>query len=225
MRSHIAAVLAVVFAIGTTFANTGMAASPAASPSTTGAVKVPRPDSIQTVRMKNTLSKLIRQDDFLDEALATLESANGKLSAHNMLALGLSFKIIKTDLDAISALNKKEFSQVQPEPGATTYTKTILSYSRSISQKITKISSLVAKASSANKKLAMRDAVTSPDSSGSQARGTGRSLYKKAGNGKKLTQILEEQKAVERLSSDIRILKTASRQLNATSKWLYIVSK
>jgi len=71
----------------------------------------------------------------------------------------------------------------------------------------------------------MRDAVTSPDSSGSQARGTGRSLYKKAGNGKKLTQILEEQKAVERLSSDIRILKTASRQLNATSKWLYIVSK
>jgi len=225
MRSPIATILAVIFAIGATFANTGMAASSAASPSTTGTVKVDRPDSIQTARMKNTLSKLIRQDDFLDEALATLESANGKLSAHSMLALGLSFKIIKTDLDAISALNKKEFSVVQPEPGATTYTKTILSYSRSISQKIIKISSLVAKASLTNKKLATRDAVISPDSSGSQARGTGRSPYKKAGNGKKLTQILEEQKAVERLSSDIRILKTASRQLNATSKWLYIVSK
>ncbi|MEI7482678.1 MAG: hypothetical protein WCK75_10060 [Elusimicrobiota bacterium] len=225
MRSPIAAVLAVIFAIGAIFANTGMAASPAASSSTTGAVKANRPDSIQTVRMKNTLSKLIRQDDFLDEALETLESANGKLSAHNMLALGLSFKIIKSDLDAISALNKKEFSEVQPEPGATTYTKTILSYSRSISQKIIKISGLVAKASRTNKKLAMRDAVISPDSSGSQARGTGRPPYKKTGNGKKLTQILEEQKAVERLSSDIQILKTASRQLNATSKWLYIVSK
>ncbi len=206
------AALILIFAIGA-----------AASSSTTGTTSVNRPDSIQTVRMKNTLSKLIRQDDFLDEALETIESANGKLSTHNILALGLSFKIIKNDLDTISAMNKREFSEVQPGPGSATYTKTILSYSRSISQKIAQISGLITKTSRTDKRLAMRDAVLSPPIS--KGRGTGRTLVKKAGNGKKLTQILEEQKAMEMLSSDIQTLKTSSRQLNATSKWLYIVSK
>jgi len=162
--------------------------------------------------MKSILLKLMRQDEYLDEAIGTIESANGKLSAHNISALGLSFKIIKTDLDNISAMNKKEIPEIQPEPGIAACTKTILSYSRSVSRKIARIDSLMAKTAAVNRKQAMRDAVSSRKG-------------KKTRNGKKLTQVLEEQKAMETLSSDIQALKTSSRKVAATSKWLYVVSK
>jgi len=121
--------------------------------------------------------------------------------------------MIKGNLDAISALNKKQFAEVQPNPALNVYTRTILSYSRQVSQKIVKVNGLVARAALKNKKSAMRDAVTSKKGG------------KAAVKGKKLTQILEEQQAMERLSVDIKTLRVSSKKLTATSKWLYIVSK
>ena len=209
------AALTIIFAAGAAFAAPAANSSPA-SAKTPAAVKtdantVNEADSVQTARIKNILLKLVNQDEYLDETIETLESSNRKLSAHDISALGLNLKIVKNDLDAISALNKKEFTEVRPESGVIKYTKTMLSYSRSVSQKISRVAGLVAETSLKNKKLAMRDAISSKKG--------------KKTNGKKLTQILEEQKAMEKLSSDIRLLKDSSRKLTATSKWLYIVSK
>ena len=214
IKSAIAATLTVIFSVSITFADNVAAASQSAAKTQTivmvEASRVKETDSIQTARIKNILFKLARQDEYLDEAIETIESSNGKLSIQDISALGLSFRIIKGDLDAISALNKKELPEVRPDPGVNTYTKTILSYSRSVSQKIVRVGGLVA--SLTNNTSAMRDAVFSRKGG-------------KTANGKKLTRILEEQEAVKNLSTDIRLLKTSSGELNATSRWLYIVSK
>ena len=154
----------------------------------------------------------MRQDEHLDETIDTLDSAAGKLSLDDISALGLGLKMIKGNLDALSAMNKKQFTEVQPDPALNTYTRTILSYSRQVSQKIVKVNGFVARAALKNKKSAMRDAVTSK---------TGKKVVK----GKNLTRILEEQKAMERLSADIKTLRASSDKLTATSKWLYIISK
>jgi len=215
-RSALAAALTVIFSAGFAFANTKVISSPAAAKAKaaakTDAAAVTGPDSVQAAEIKTILLKLVNQDEYLDETIETLESSGRKLSAHDISAMGLSLKIVKNELDAISAMNKKEFTEVRPESGVTKYTKTMLSYSRAVSQKISRIGVLVAETSLKNKKLAMRDAISSKKGG-------------KAGGGKKLTQIIEEQKAVEKLSSDIRLLKDSSRKLNATSRWLYIVTK
>lgn len=214
MKIRSAAAIAVICAA---FTGIGHAASsPAADRPltifTSAAFKAGKAAPIQADRMKDILFRLVRQDEYLDEALAAIESSNGKLSIHNLSALGLSFKLIKNDLNAISAMNKREFPGIRPEPGVAVYTRTILSYSRSVSRKVVKINALMAKTAFKSKKLAMRDAVSSRKSGGPR-------------NGKKLTRILEEQKAIEMLMSDIQTLRASSRKLTATSKWLYIVSK
>ncbi|MFA6584756.1 MAG: hypothetical protein WCS77_10705 [Elusimicrobiaceae bacterium] len=214
-RSAVTATLAAIFSVSAAFVDPAAslpakARTPSVAASDASIGK--GPDTVQAAKMKSILLKLMRQDEYLDEAIGTIESANGKLSAHNISALGLSFKIIKTDLDNISAMNKKEIPEIQPEPGIAACTKTILSYSRSVSRKIARIDSLMAKTAAVNRKQAMRDAVSSRKG-------------KKTRNGKKLTQVLEEQKAMETLSSDIQALKTSSRKVAATSKWLYVVSK
>ncbi|OGS28716.1 MAG: hypothetical protein A2218_11140 [Elusimicrobia bacterium RIFOXYA2_FULL_53_38] len=197
----------MILAVGAVFANADQAAPAAAAPQSALTT-----ESTSVKEMKSILFKLVRQDEYLDEAIDTLDSANGKLSIHDISALGLSLKMIKGNLDVISALNKKQFTEVQPDPALNTYSKTIFSYSRQVSQKVLKVTGLVAEIALKNKKSAMRDAVSSKKG-------------KKTRNGKKLIQILEGQKAMDQLSADIKTLKTSSSKLTATSKWLYIVSK
>jgi len=207
VRSAISAALTMILAVGAVFANSDQAAPAAATPQS--AVTT---ESTSVKEMKSILFKLVRQDEYLDETIDTLDSANGKLSIHDISALGLSLKMIKGNLDVISALNKKQFTEVQPDPALNTYSKTIFSYSRQVSQKVLKVNGLVAEIALKNKRSAMRDAVSSKKG-------------KKTRNGKKLIQILDEQKAMDQLSADIKTLKASSNKLTATSKWLYIVSK
>lgn len=162
---------------------------------------------------KDILFKLVRQDEYLDEAIETLDTSSSRPTTQDLSALGISLKSIAKNLNLVSALNKSEFTSIQPGTRLSTYTNTILSYSRKVDRKAGQVGALVAQMAAKNKKAAMRDAVSS------------RKGGKKARGGKKLTQILEEQKAVERLAADARVLRGASRNLSATSKWLYIASK
>ncbi len=160
---------------------------------------------------KDILFKLVRQDEYLDEALETLDSSSGPAGAEDLAALGVSLKTIAGNLKHISSLNKTEFSSIQPGSALSNYTNTILSYSRKVNRKVGKVNVLVAQLAAKNKKASMRDAVSSKG--GKKVRG------------KKLTQILDEKAAVEKLSADVRNLRAASRDLAATSKWLYIASQ
>ncbi|MBI5743997.1 MAG: hypothetical protein HY952_05560 [Elusimicrobia bacterium] len=161
---------------------------------------------------KNILFKLVRQDEYLDEALDTLDASKGRLSAHDASAMGLSLKMIAGNLKQVAALNKAEFAAVQPGSANAKYINTIFSYSRKVDRKAGKVGAMVAQLAAKNKKSAMRDAVSSKK--GAKKRGA-----------KKLTQLLEEQKAMQALASDVKGLRAASRGLSATSKWLYIASK
>jgi hypothetical protein len=166
----------------------------------------------KTREYKDILFKLVRQDEYLDEALETLDGANGRMSAHDLSAMGLSLKMIAGNLNHVSALNKTEFSTVQGGSMHARYINTIFSYSGKVNRKAGKVSSIILQMAAKNKKSAMRDAVSSKKS-GKKARG------------KKIAQLLEEQKAMQTLAADARILRAASRGVNATSKWLYIASK
>ncbi|MDD2804043.1 MAG: hypothetical protein PHV33_00685 [Elusimicrobiales bacterium] len=162
---------------------------------------------------KDILFKLVRQDEYLDEAIESLDSSASRPDAQELAALGVSLKSIAKNLNHVSALNKAEFTSIQSDTKLATYTNTILSYSRKVDRKAGQVGALIAQLAVQNKKAALRDAVTT------------RKNGKKARGGKKLTQILEEQKAVERLAADAKTLRGASRNLTATSKWLYIASK
>ncbi|MDO8806111.1 MAG: hypothetical protein Q7R35_16980 [Elusimicrobiota bacterium] len=178
---------------------------------------------------KDILFKLVRQDEYLDEAIETLDShrcdgnsslrggsltlaCGAPVELQDISALGVSLKAIANNLNHVSALNKAEFAAIQPDSNLSTYTNTILSYSRKVNRKVGQVHVLVAQLAAKNKKASMRDAVSSK-------KGV------KKGRGKNLTQLLAEQKAVEKLSADVKNLRTASRNLSATSKWLYIASK
>ncbi len=169
-------------------------------------------ESAKTSQFKDILIKLVRQDEYLDEALETLDSSNGRLSAHDLSAMGLSLKMISNNLKHVAALNKAEFAAVQPGSPDAKYIAAIFSYSRKVDRKAARVGGLVTGLAAKSKKASMRDAVSS--------RRTGRKA-----KGKKLTQLLEEQKAMAALASDARSLRAASRGLSATSKWLYIASK
>ena len=161
---------------------------------------------------KDILFKLVRQDEYLDEAIETLDSSAKRPDAQELAALGVSLKTIAKNLNHVSALNKTQFAAIQPDSKLATYTTTILSYSRKVDRKAGQVGALIAQMAAKNKKAALRDAVASR---------TG----KKVRGGRKLTQLLDEQKAVERLAADAKSLRGASRNLSATSKWLYIASK
>lgn len=168
-------------------------------------------EDAKVTEFKGILFKLVRQDEYLDEAIETLDSSKGRLSAHDITAMGLSLKMIAGNLDRVSALNKGEFASIQPGSNLSKYTNTILSYSNKVGRKSALVGAKVAKLAAAAKKTGMRDAISSKKGA------------KKGG--KKLTQLLEEQKALAGLAADARTLRKASRNLTATSKWLYIASK
>jgi hypothetical protein len=206
MKNKIALTAGLILLSGLGLAFAGADVKPAAK----AAPEVKQEDA-KVKEFKGILFQLVRQDEYLDEAIETLDSSKGRLSAHDISAMGLSLKMIAGNLNRVSTLNKNEFASIQPGSNLSKYTNTILSYSKSVNRKSAQVSATVARLAAANKKSGMRDAVSSKKGS------------KKGG--KKLTQLLEEQKALAALAADAKTLRGASRNLNATSKWLYIASK
>ena len=207
MKNKIAlsAGLILLSGLGLAFAGTTVKTSPAG----TAAVKQ---EDAKVKEFKDILFKLVRQDEYLDEAIETLDSSAGPADIQDISALGVSLKVIAKNLKHISALNKTEFSSIQAGSALSNYTNTILSYSRKVNRKVGQVNVLVAQLAARNKKASMRDAVTS------------RKGGKKV-RGKNLTQLLDEQKAVGELAAVAKSLGAASRDLNASSKWLYIASQ
>ena len=201
----LSAALVLLSGLGLAFAGTALKTEAARAPAVTQ-------DEAKVKEFKDILFKLVRQDEYLDEAIETLDSSSGPAGLEDISALGVSLKAIAKNLAHISALNKREFAAIQSGSSLSTYTNTILSYSRKVNRKAGQVNVLVAQLAAKNKKAAMRDAVSS------------RKGGKKV-RGKKLTQLLDEQKAVEKLSADVKNLRAASRDLSATSKWLYIASQ
>ena len=197
--------LILLTGLGLAFAGTTVKTSPAGAP----AVKQ---EDAKVKEFKDILFKLVRQDEYLDEAIETLDSSSGPADVQDISALGVSLKVIAKNLKHISALNKTEFASIQAGSALSKYTNTILSYSRKVNRKVGQVNVLVAQLAARNKKASMRDAVTS------------RKGGKKV-RGKNLTQLLDEQKAVGELAAVARSLGAASRDLNASSKWLYIASQ
>jgi hypothetical protein len=159
--------------------------------------------------MKDMIIKLVRQDEYLDETIELIEESNNKLTIEDIEATNLTIKLIRNNLEHILFLAKKQFSEVQPFQGLSKYTKTMLSYTNKLDKKISFLNRTILK--SINKKSKMRDALSSKKNPKFQ--------------GKKLTLILEEEKAMQKLSEHIKELSSFSRKLNATSKWLHIVSR
>ena len=169
-------------------------------------------EDARTREFKDILFKLVRQDEYLDEAVEMLDTSTGRTGAQDLAALGVSLRTISNNLKHVAALNKAEFASVQPGSQYARYTNAILSYSRKVDRKAVQVSGLISKLAAGSKKAVMRDAVSSKKG-GRKARG------------RSLDQILAEQKAMQKLASDARGLRVASRNLSATSKWLYIASK
>ncbi|OGR50599.1 MAG: hypothetical protein A2049_10915 [Elusimicrobia bacterium GWA2_62_23] len=209
MNKNFALSAVLVFATGLGLAFAGVQ-EPALPGTPAAEVKQEDPKARE---FKDILFKLVRQDEYLDEALETIDASNGRMSAHDLSAMGLSLKMISNNLRYVASRNKAEFHAVQPGSPNARYINTIFSYSRKVNRKAGRVGALVALMAAKNKKrAAMRDAVSS------------RKGGKKV-KGKKIAQILEEQKAMDALAADARELRAASRGLNATSKWLYIAAK
>lgn len=190
----------------------GMGLAFAAADAKTPAAPEVKLENPKVKEFKDILFKLVRQDEYLDEAVETLDTAGGRMTVADISAMSISLKTISGNLRHIAALNKAEFSSIEPGSELSTYTNTIMSYSRKVNRKVGQVNALVARMAARNKKAAMRDAVTS----------------KKGGRkvrGKNIAQLVEEQKAMQALAAELKGLGAASRNLNATSKWLYIASK
>ena len=205
IKFALSAGLILLTGVGLAFA--GKATKPAAD----------RPAAVEQQEMKvkelkDILFKLVRQDEYLDEAIESLDSTEGPIGQQDISALGFSLKSITKNLNLVSALNKTEFSAMQPGSNLSKYTNAILSYSRKVNRKAVKVNGLVVQLAASKKKAGMRDAVSSGK--------TG-----KKAPGKKLTQLLKEKTAVDKLAAEARNLRAASRGLSATSNWLYIASR
>ncbi|OGR68169.1 MAG: hypothetical protein A2081_02425 [Elusimicrobia bacterium GWC2_61_19] len=194
----------------------GLGLAFAAAPGKTITPAVSQEDA-KTRDYKDILFKLVRQDEYLDEAMETLDGANGRMRAHDLSAMGLSLKMIAGNLDRVAALNKTEFSSVQAGSMHARYINTIFSYSSKVNRKAVKVSAVIGRMAAKYKKSAMRDAVSS--------RKNGIKVRGKKVRGKKLTQLLEERKAMDTLAADAKVLRAAARGVSATSKWLYISAK
>lgn len=200
----LSAALVLFSGLGLAFAAPDAAANQAAAAVTAENPKVKE--------FKDILFKLVRQDEYLDEAIETLDTAGGKPGVDELAALRVSLKTITGNIRHIAALSKKEFSSIEPGTELATYTNTIMSYSRKVNRKVGQVNALVGKLAAQNKKAAMRDAVAS-GKGGKKVRG------------RKIADIAAEQKAMDDLAAELKSLSAASRNLNATSKWLYIASK
>jgi len=159
--------------------------------------------------MKKILAGLIRQDEYLDEALRALKPGGKTLPVQDIAALGFSLRVIREDLDEAYALLSMEVVEARPDHGVSPYTIAVRAYSRSISAKTARIRRLTA-AAAGKDRTTMRDAVASVKRSG---RG-----------GKTLPRLLEERRAMLHLAADAARLDRSSARLSAAGKWLYISS-
>ena len=161
-------------------------------------------------RMKTILLELVRQDEYLDGAIETLDSPNAGLTPADIAALNRNLGLIKKNMDTAANLSKAQLTEIRAGSNLVPYTKAILVYSAKMDAKAARVALLAGKLSEKNKKAAMRDAV---------------SAKKSGSGGKTITRILEEQQALKKLSSGASGLKASSARLAATGKWLYIASK
>ena len=198
----LSALIVTVSGLGLAFAGTPAAIAVKQAPA-------PQAAADKSGEFKEILVKLVHQDEFLDTAIESLGNKKD-LTAHDLAAIGLNLKLIAGNLNSISALNRTEFAEITPGSELSNYTNAILSYSRKLDRKTAQVSAITARLASANKKGAMRDAVSSK---------------KGRKGGKRIAQMAAEQSALADLAADARTLRGASRGLNATSKWLYIASK
>ncbi|HAT72235.1 MAG TPA: hypothetical protein DCS63_05405 [Elusimicrobia bacterium] len=210
IKFALSAGLVITAGMGLAFASSAGKAAAAQTPAASQ-------EDAKTREYKDVLFKLVRQDEYLDEALETLGAANGRMSAHDLSAVGLSLKMIAGNLNRVSSINKTDFSSVQGGSMHARYINTIFSYSAKVNRKAARIGSVVGQMAANYKRSAMRDAVSSKK--------VGGKVRARKARGANLTRLLEEQKAVEDLAADAKKLRAASRGLNATSKWLYIASK
>ncbi len=204
-KSALTAGIIILSGLGLAFA--GSPAAPQAAQ--TAPVKQEGP---KVKEFKYILFQLVRQDNYLDEATDKLDSANGSLSVHEITAMGLNLKLIAGNLNKVSELNKTQFAAIRPGSALSKYTNAILSYSNKVLRKSAQVNTLAARLAAQNKKTGLRDAVSSAKN--------GRKAH-----GKNISQLIEERKALAALAADARTLRAASRELSATSKWLYIASE
>jgi len=172
-----------------------------------GGQAVQQPPS--TEKLKEILCKLVKQDEYLDETIEDIETKNARLNDDETGAALSSLKLIRKNMEHISYLNKNELAAVNPDPEIYKYTKTIMLYSAKITRKTSQVAAYVNSVIIKNKKT-MRNAPAS-----------GKSKKK----GKKLGQILQEQKNLEQLGKELAALNRSAGKVKATSKWLYIASK
>ncbi|MDT8287932.1 MAG: hypothetical protein RQ748_12555, partial [Elusimicrobiales bacterium] len=111
--------------------------------------------------LKDILSKLVRQDELLDETIENLEGAGGPVTAGDLADIKRTLRVVRKNLDHISWLNKKHFTEVEPGSEAGKYTRAILSYSGRISRRSAEIGSIAARSAAAKKKSSLRDAPSS----------------------------------------------------------------
>lgn len=162
--------------------------------------------------LKDILSKLVRQDELLDEAVENLEGANGPVAVKDLSAVRNTLRVVRKNLDHISWLNKEHLAAVKPGPETGKYARAILSYSGRISSKSARISAIAARAASAKNKSALRDAPSS-------------GAPRKRAGGKSVKLILAEKDAWAGIAAETKNLKNSSYKLKATSRWLHVASK
>jgi hypothetical protein len=162
--------------------------------------------------LKDILSKLVRQDGLLDEAIENLEGAGGPLTVKDLAGIKKTLGVVRRNLDHISWLGKERLAAVKPGSGTEKYTRAILSYSGRISRKSARISAIAARAASAKSRSALRDAPSSKTS-------------RERAGGKSVKLILAEKDAWAGIAAETKNLKGSSYKLNATSRWLHVASK
>ncbi|MBI4655220.1 MAG: hypothetical protein HY746_00580 [Elusimicrobia bacterium] len=174
--------------------------------------------------MKDILLKLVRQDELLDETIESMEDSS-RLTVQDILAMSLSLRVVKNNVEHITYLTKKQFPEIQPSSMLAKYTRTISSYAGKLDRKTFYVESLASKLS--GEKSSFRDA----PSGSKRAKTRGKNMRNSASgapgavsyaNGR---QILEKQRALANLSENLKNLKSSSKKLKAASNWLYIASK
>ncbi len=162
--------------------------------------------------LRDILTKLMRQDELLDETVENLQGANGPVAVKDLSAVRNTLRVVRKNLDHISWLNKEHLAAVKPGSETGKYARAILSYSGRISGKAARISAIAARAASAKNKSALRDAPSSKTS-------------RKSAGGKSVKLILAEKDAWAGIAAETKGLKSSSRKLNATSRWLHVASR
>ena len=90
--------LVILTGLGLAFADTAVKTGPVQAPSV-------KQQEGKIREFKDILFRLVRQDEYLDEALETLDSSSGPAGIEDISALNISLKAIAKNLRHISTLN------------------------------------------------------------------------------------------------------------------------